>query len=150
MHIKITKILCSFIGTMTLVAALLTGCGGDSAPQAVAKDIDAIALVENLMSDDSQERFNALIELGEGRENAAPALDAILEILTDDKDAKNREMAAYVLLQMGEKAAKPALPTLQEAYDKEKNPNVKINIINAWNAIDPESSPNNAGNANQP
>jgi len=150
MHTKTFKTLCSFIGTMTVIAALLTGCGGDSAPTAVAKDIDAIALMEKLMSDDSKERFDALIELGEGRENAAPAIDMILEVLTDDKDARNREMAAYVLMQMGPKAAKPALPTLKEALEKEKNGNVQINIINAWNAIDPDSAPNGGGRGNQP
>ena len=84
MHTKTFKALCSFIGTMTVIAALLTGCGGDSAPKVVAKDIDAIALMEKLMSDDSKERFDALIELGEGRENAAPAMDMILEVLTDE------------------------------------------------------------------
>lgn len=150
MHTKFSKLLCSFIGTIALTAVLLTGCGGDSTPKAVAKDIDAIALIEKLMSDNSKERFDALIELSEGRENAAPALDVILEVLTDDKDAKNREMAAYVLMQMGPKAAKPALPTLKEALDKEKNGNVQINIINAWNAIDPDSAPNGGGKGNQP
>lgn len=149
MHTQTFKAICSFIGTLTIIATLLTGCGGDSAPKAVAKDIDAIALIEKLMSDNSKERFDALIELSEGRENAAPALDVVLEVLTDDKDAKNREMAAYVLMQMGPKAAKPALPTLKEAMQKEKNGNVQINIINAWNAIDPDSAPNGGG-SNQP
>jgi HEAT repeat protein len=119
----------------------MTGCGGGSGPKAVSKDIDVAALMDQLTSDNSQDRLNALIELGDGRENAAPALDLILETLTDDKDHKVREMAAYVLLQMGEKSAKPALPTLKEAFAKEKHPTVKINIVNAWNAIDPESSP---------
>ena len=31
----------------------------------------------------------------------SPRSDAILEVLTSDKDAKVREMAAYVLLQNG-------------------------------------------------
>ena len=39
---------------------------------------------------------------------------------------------------MGEKSAKPAIATLKEAYAKEKNPTVKLNIVNAWNAIEPE------------
>ena len=97
--------------------------------------------MEQLQSNRSEERLNALIELGDGRDNAAPALDAILEVLTSDKDAKVREMAAYVLLQMGEKSAKPAMATIKEAYAKEKNPTVKLNIVNAWNAIEPETSP---------
>ena len=150
MHTKFSKLLGSFAGIFAIITTLLTGCGGDSGPQAVAKDIDAIALMEKLMSDDSKERFDALIALSEGKENAAPALDMILEVLTDDKDAKNREMAAYVLLEMGAKAAKPALPTLKEALEKEKNGNVKINIINAWNAIDPDSSPSTGANATRP
>jgi len=139
---KHLKFLSSWTALMAIVAMLIVGCGDSSSgPKAVAKDIDVAALMEQLMSDDSQERLNALIELGDGRENAAPALDLVLEVLTDDSDAKVREMAAYVLLQMGAKAAKPAIPTLKEAYDKEKNRNVKINIVNAWNAIDPDSSP---------
>jgi hypothetical protein len=32
---------------------------------------------------------------------------------------------------------------LKEALEKERNPTVKINIINAWSAIDPDSSPAN-------
>ena len=109
-----------------------------------------VALMEQLESTKSAERLNALIELGDGRENSAPALDAILEVLTSDKDAKVREMAAYVLLQMGEKSAKPAIATLKEAYAKEKNPTVKLNIVNAWNAIEPETSPSQGMNATGP
>ena len=59
-------------------------------------------------------------------------------------------MAAYVLLQMGEKSAKPAIATLKEAYAKEKNPTVKLNIVNAWNAIEPETSPSQGMNATGP
>ena len=131
------------IATLTIAATSLTGCGGDGSPQAVAKDIDVGALMDQLMSDDGKEKVSALIELGDGRENAAPAIDLVLEVLTDDKDPKIREMAAYVLMMMGEKAGKPAIPTLQEAFKKEKNPTVKINIRNAWSAIDPDTAPGN-------
>jgi hypothetical protein len=33
------------------------------------------------------------------------------------------------------------MATIKEAYAKEKNPTVKLNIVNAWNAIEPETSP---------
>lgn len=133
----------SWFSLLALVAQFLVGCGGDSSsgPKAVAKDIDVVALMEQLQSGEKQARFNALIELGDGRENAAPALDMVVDVLKNDKEADVREMAAYVLLQMGESAAKPALEDLKEAFNKEKNPRVKINIVNAWNAIDPDSSP---------
>ena len=140
----------SALAGAALLAMWATGCGGDGAVQAVSKDIDVIALMEQLESTKSADRLNALIELGDGRENSAPALDAILEVLTSDKDAKVREMAAYVLLQMGEKSAKPAIATLKEAYAKEKNPTVKLNIVNAWNAIEPETSPSQGMNATGP
>ncbi len=74
------------------------------------------------------------------RKHYRSALDAILEVLTSDKDAKVREMAAYVLLQMGEKSAKPAMATIKRRMPG-KNPTVKLNIVNAWNAIEPETSP---------
>ena len=144
------RLLFSALAGAALLAMWATGCGGDGAVQAVSKDIDVVALMEQLESTKSADRLNALIELGDGRENSAPALDAILEVLTSDKDAKVREMAAYVLLQMGEKAAKPAIATLKEAYAKEKNPTVKLNIVNAWNAIEPESSPSQGMNATGP
>ena len=140
----------STLAGAALLAMWATGCGGDGAVQAVSKDIDVVALMEQLESTKSTDRLNALIELGDGRENSAPALDAILEVLTSDKDAKVREMAAYVLLQMGEKSAKPAIATLKEAYAKEKNPTVKLNIVNAWNAIEPETSPSQGMNATGP
>jgi NADPH-dependent ferric siderophore reductase len=135
----IQQTLTTLTGVICLVL-LTTGCGDDSV-KAVSKEIDVVTLMEQLQSNRSEERLNALIELGDGRDNAAPALDAILEVLTSDKDAKVREMAAYVLLQMGEKSAKPAMATIKEAYAKEKNPTVKLNIVNAWNAIEPETSP---------
>ncbi|MEC7201226.1 MAG: HEAT repeat domain-containing protein, partial [Verrucomicrobiota bacterium] len=140
----------SALAGAALLAMWATGCGGDGAVQAVSKDIDVVALMEQLESTKSADRLNALIELGDGRENSAPALDAILEVLTSDKDAKVREMAAYVLLQMGEKSAKPAIATLKEAYAKEKNPTVKLNIVNAWNAIEPETSPSQGMKATGP
>lgn len=143
MQIKFLKKLMSLIATLAIAATFLTGCGGDGTPKPVAKDIDVAALMDQLMSDNGEDKLNALIELGDGRENAAPAIDLVLEVLTDDKDPKIREMAAYVLMMMGEKAGKPALPTLKEAFEKEKNPTVKINIINAWSSIDPESAPGN-------
>jgi antitoxin component YwqK of YwqJK toxin-antitoxin module len=108
---------------------------------AVPKDIDVATLMDQLMSDDAENRLNALVELGDGRENAAPAIDLVVEVLQDDKEVKVREMAAYVLMMMGEKAGKPALPMLKEALEKERNPTVKTNIISAWSAIDPDSSP---------
>ena len=140
----------SALAGAALLAMWATGCGGDGSVQAVSKDIDVVALMEQLESTKSADRLNALIELGDGRENSAPALDAILEVLTSDKDANVREMAAYVLLQMGEKSAKPAIATLKEAYAKEKNPTVKLNIVNAWNAIEPETSPSQGMNATGP
>jgi hypothetical protein len=143
MQIKFLNKLITLIAALTIATAYLTGCGGDGSPKAVAKDIDVAALMEQLMSDNGEDRLNALIELGDGRENAAPAIDLVVEVLTDDKDPKVREMAAYVLMMMGEKAGKPALPMLKEALENEKNSNVKINIINAWSAIDPDSAPGN-------
>ena len=70
-------------------------------------------------------------------------LPAFSPIIISTYAAISREMAAYVLMMMGEKAGKPALPMLKEALEKERNPTVKINIINAWSAIDPDSSPAN-------
>jgi HEAT repeat protein len=143
MQIKLLKKLMTLIATLAIATTYLTGCGGDGAPKVVAKDIDVAALMDQLMSDSVEDRLNALIELGDGRENAAPAIDLVGEVLTEDKDPKVREMAAYVLMMMGENAGKPALPTLKEAFENEKHPTVKINIINAWSAIDPDSAPGN-------
>ena len=143
MQIKFLKKLITLITTLAIATTYLTGCGGDGSPKVVAKDIDVAALMDQLMSDSGQEKLNALIELGDGRENAAPAIDLVIEVLTEDKDPKVREMAAYALMMMGEKAGKPALPALKEALEKEKNPTVKINIINAWSAIDPDTAPGN-------
>lgn len=143
MQIKFFNTLMTFIAAVTITSTLLTGCGGGGTPDAVAKDIDVATLMDQLMSDDAENRLNALVELGDGRENAAPAIDLVVEVLQEDKEANIREMAAYVLMMMGEKAGKPALPMLKEALEKERNPTVKINIINAWSAIDPDSSPAN-------
>ncbi len=142
MQIQILKKLITFVATLAMASTLWTGCGGGGGtPKAVAKDIDVAALMDQLMSDNGDDKLNALIELGDGRENAAPAIDLVTEVLIEDKDPKIREMAAYVLMMMGEKAGKPAVPALQEAFKNEKNPTVKINIINAWSAIDPDSAP---------
>ena len=149
MHTKFLNKLFALMGTVAIFAIISTGCGGDGTPKVVAKDIDVAALMDQLMSDKNEERFNALIELGDGRENAAPAIDLVLEILTDDKDPKIREMAAYVLMNMGEKAGKPAIPTLKEAFKNEKNPTVKINIRNAWDAIEPGTA-HGTGTPQQP
>ncbi len=108
---------------------------------AVAKDIDVVTLMDQLMSDNVENRLNALVELSDGRENAAPAMDLVLKLLQDDKEAKVREMATYVLMNMGVTAGKIALPMLKEALEKERNPTVKMNILSTISAIDPDSSP---------
>ena len=108
---------------------------------AVAKNIDVVTLMDELMSDNVENRLNALVELSDGRENAAPAMDLVLKLLQDDKEAKVREMATYVLMNMGVTAGKIALPMLKEALEKERNPTVKMNILSTISAIDPDSSP---------
>ena len=90
MQIKFFNTLMTFIAAVTITSTLLTGCGGGGTPDAVAKDIDVATLMDQLMSDDAENRLNALIELGDGRENEAPAIDLVVEVLQASKEANIR------------------------------------------------------------
>ena len=117
-----------------------TGCG-DGAPVEVAADIDVPALLEELKSSDKDVRVGACISLSEGLHKAAPALDALIEVVKNDKDARVREMAAYAIYQMGEEEGKPAMPMVKERFEKERSSGVRSVLFNLWNQLEPETSP---------
>ncbi len=132
---------------IALMGALLAvGCG-DKLPEAVAADIDVQALLTQLKDSDRAQRVDACVKLSEGLQNAAPALDALIEVVRSDKDAQVREMAAYAIYQMGEEIAKPAMVVVKERFEKERAPGVRSMFINLWNMLEPETSPvkGNAG-----
>jgi len=56
MHAKRLSNLFTVFGTLAISIALMTGCGGGSGPKAVSKDIDVAALMDQLTSDNSQDR----------------------------------------------------------------------------------------------
>ncbi len=124
-----------------LASLILTGCGGDSGPVSVAADVDVAALIEQLSSADTEARLSACVELSSGKENSAPALDALLEVLQNDKQADVREMAIYAIYEMGPKVAKPAMPTIKSQYAKERNLKVKNVLFNTWSLVEPDTAP---------
>lgn len=136
-----TFLICSlFVGLL-----FGTGCG-DGAPVSVAKDIDVPALLEQLKSSDKDERVDACISLSEGLHKAAPALDTLIEVVKNDKEARVREMAAYAIYEMGEEAGMPALPMVKERFQKERTTGVRSVLFNLWNQLEPETVPGAAQN----
>ncbi len=128
---------------LLVVVVLGTSCG-DGAPVETAKDIDVSALMEDLKSSDSSVRFTACVELSEGLHTAAPALDALIELVKSDKDPKVREMAGYAIYQMGEEVAMPALPMVKERFEKERVAGVRSVLYNLWGRLELETRPGGA------
>ncbi len=128
-----------------LIVGLLAGTGcSDSGPVETAADIDVPALLEELKSSDSSVRFTACVSLSEGLHTAAPALDALIELVKTDKDAKVREMAGYAIYRMGEEVAMPALPMVKERFDKERVAGVRAVLFNLWGMLELETRPGGA------
>lgn len=106
--------------------------------------------MEQLRSSDASARELACIELSKGLETAAPALDALIELVKSDKESRVREMAAYAIYEMGPEVGKAAMPMIKERWEKERSQGVRSVLLNLWNQIEPDSSPVNQNRAKQP
>ena len=136
---------------LALCVLVLGGVGcGSSGPVREAAEIDVPALMEQLRSSDASARELACIELSKGLETAAPALDALIELVKSDKESRVREMAAYAIYEMGPEVGKAAMPMIKERWEKERSQGVRSVLLNLWNQIEPDSSPVNQNRAKQP
>ena len=114
-------------------AAILTGCSKEGG----AQKVDVQANITALKGNDKDARANALVELAKAKENAAPAVPALIPLLKDT-DAETRRLAAYVLGEIGPQA-KAALPGLKELL-KDADRQVVMQAVNSVRSVDPAAS----------
>ena len=95
-------------------------------------------MITALKSPDKDTRENACIELAKAKENAAPAVSALIELLKHS-DPETRRLGAYALGEIGTKAAVAVTALKELLNDSERT--VVTQAINSLRAIDPTSVP---------
>lgn len=100
--------------------------------------VDVSALVQQLKSDNPEQRVDACTKLAEGGPYSADAVEPLTAALKDT-DPLVKSLAAYALGQIGPKAASavPALKELMQAGEEQTAPAA----LNAIRAIDPSQAP---------
>ncbi len=114
-------------------ATILIGCSKESG----AKRVDVQANINALKNPDKDARANALVELGEAKEKAAPAVPALIPLLKDN-DPETRRLAAYVLGEIGPQA-KAALAPLKEMLN-DTDRQVVMQVVNSIRSVDPTTT----------
>jgi HEAT repeat protein len=112
------------------LAALLSGCSGAADAH---KKVDVSAQIAALKGG-TDEKVNALAELGQGGPNSAAAVDSIVLLLKDPEPAIRR-LAAYALGEIGP-AAKKTVPALKELMG-DSDMGVARQAINSLRALEP-------------
>ena len=131
---KTLTLMVSFATLAALSTGLLVSC---SKGEDYNKSVNVKAMVQQLKSQDKDQRQNACIALAEAGPYAAEAVPALIEALKDS-ESLNRSLAAYALGRIGPKASQ-AVPALKECLNT-PDPEVTPAVINALRAIDPKAA----------
>lgn len=118
------------------------GCSREEKGAWGTKTVDVPAQIQALKSGDDNAKAEALSNLAEAGPNAAPAVQAIIDVIKDSKDPVIVRLGAYALGQIGLPAAKPAVPVLKQLMSF-PNREVGTVVFNALSALDPSAIPAN-------
>jgi HEAT repeat protein len=116
-----------------VVTGALTGCNKEAA----APKVDLNAQLQTLKGTDQNARMNALVAIGSMKEAAAPAIPDMLATMKDP-DPDVRRLAAWVIQQVGPKAAS-SKPQLEALLQQESDQRAGMQIMNTIRDIDPNS-----------
>ena len=107
------------------------------------KNVDVQAQINLLKTGDENAKQDALVKLGEAKENAAPAIPAILDAMKDT-DPIVRRLACYAIEQIGPGKAKSAIPAVK-AMMNDPDQNVSMQAMNTLATLDPKNAPAGKG-----